>query len=153
MGTTGTEVSISTELAEATLQALAQFPNADPVKQLLYAVLHSRQALDRLDKAVRKQLKRQKGAPDPLYFTPVGQSLADAQHRTRAQLGILAKQYIALGIEERQTRVIEDWSNILLPFVTQLMDDPDLALTRRQREKVPMVVERHLRTLERPELG
>lgn len=126
-------------------------PNADPIKQLLYATLHARAALDRLDHAIKRDLKRQKHAPDPLFFTPIGQALHAQQHATRRQLGDLAKQYIALGIEERQTKVIEDWSAILLPFVTALMDDPDLALTRRQREKVPLVVERHIRTLERPQ--
>jgi hypothetical protein len=141
------------DIQEATFRILEQYPDADPIKQLLYATFHARRQLDRLDKAVKKNLHRQgKGAPDPLFFTPVGQSLAEAQHRTRSQLGALAKQYIALGIEERQTRVIEDWSQILLPFITALMDDPDLALSRRQRDKVPMVVERHLRVLERPEL-
>lgn len=138
-------------LSEATLAALSAHPNADPVKQLLYATLHARAQLDRIDKAVRKQLKRQKGAPDPLFFTPLGQQLADAQHKVRQQLGTLAKQYIALGIEERQTRIIEDWSSVLLPFVTAVMDDPDLALTRRQRASLPQVIERHVRTLERAE--
>ncbi|HWI69953.1 MAG TPA: hypothetical protein VNS88_16550, partial [Nitrospiraceae bacterium] len=89
-------------------------------------------------------------APDPLHATPQGQYLARQALETRRQLGYLAKQYIALGIEERQTRVIEDWSQILLPFIQQVIDDPDLALSRRQRERMPMVVERHLRALERP---
>lgn len=133
-----------------TLANLQANPNADPIRQLLYAVLHTRRALDRVDRSIAKDLKRIPNSPDPLLFTPVGQSLAHYQNQLRQQLGILAKSYIGLGIEERQTRVIEDWSNILLPFVTALMDDPDLALSRAQREKIPAVVERHLRVLERP---
>src|SRR5262249_2673542 len=141
------------DLAEATFNLLQRFPNADPIKQLLYATLHARRSLDRIDRAIKKSLSRQgKSAPDPLHFTPLGQQLAKEQLDTRGQLGYLAKQYIALGIEERQTRVIEDWSNVILPFVTALMDDPDLALTRKQRAAVPEVVERHLRVLERPDI-
>lgn len=133
---------------------LKSHPDADPVKQLLYATFHARRQLDRIDRAIKKTLKAKgKGAPDPLFFTPVGQQLAHAAHVTRSQLGALAKQYIALGIEERQTKVMEDWAAVLLPFITALMDDPDLALTRRQRNVLPDVVERHVRTLERPELS
>jgi hypothetical protein len=141
------------DLAEATLDLLRRFPNADPIKQLLYATLHARASLDRIDRSIRKSLSRQgKGAPDPLHFTPVGLNLLKEQADTRKQLGYLAKQYIALGIEERQTRVIEDWSAVLLPFVTALMDDPDLNLTSKQRQAMPEVIERHLRVLERPGL-
>lgn len=136
-----------------TLQVLKQRPDANPVAQLLYATLHARRQLDRIDRAIKKQLRREKGAPDPLFFTPVGQQLAQAAHATRSQLGALAKQYIALGIEERQTKVMEDWAAVLLPFVTALMDDPDLALTRKQRDKLPAVIEKHVRVLERPELS
>lgn len=139
--------SQSTELTLANLQAN---PNADPIRQLLYSVLHARRALDRLDRSIHVDLKRKRGSPDPLFFTPVGQQMHEYQHHLRAQLGILAKSYIGLGIEERQTKVIEDWSNILLPFITALMDDPDLALSKAQRERIPGVVERHLRVLERP---
>jgi aminoglycoside phosphotransferase (APT) family kinase protein len=147
---TPAQIQAQARLAQ-TLAVLQQIPDADPVKQLLYSTLHARHALDRLDKAIRRDLKRQKGAPDPLFFTPVGQAIHAQQHATRRQLGDLAKQYIGLGIEERQTRVIEDWANVILPFVTAFADDPDLALSRRQREKLPMVVERHLRLIERPE--
>lgn len=145
---------------EQTKQLLEQLPNADPIKQLLYATLHARQALDRIDRAIKKDLHRGKPqtiagqtikAPDPLHATPSGQYLQRQQLEVRRQLGYLAKQYIALGIEERQTRIVEDWSNILLPFVQAITDDPDLALSRRQRDRMPMVVERHLRSLERPE--
>ena len=136
------------------LAILKSHPEANPVAQLLYATLHARRQLDRIDKAIRTQLRRNgKHAPDPLFFTPIGQALAEAQHRTRGQLASLAKQYIALGIEERQTKVMEDWAAVLLPFVTALMDDPDLQLTRKQRDTLPQVIERHVRQLERPELS
>lgn len=131
------------------LEYLKQNPAADPVHQLLYAVLHTRKTLDRIDRTIRRDLRRTRGNPDPLFFSPVGKQLLEWQTQLRTQLGMLAKYYIGLGIEERQTRVIEDWSNILLPFIQNLMDDPDLALDRRQREKMPAVVERHLRVLER----
>lgn len=134
---------------ELTLANLQANPNADPIRQLLYATLHSRRALDRIDRTIKQDLKRAPGMPDPLFFTPIGQALHEYQHQVREQLARLAKAYIALGIEERQTRVVEDWSNILLPFITALMDDPDLALSRAQRERIPGVVERHLRVLER----
>lgn len=144
-----------TSTAEApSFAVLKSHPDADPVRQLLYATFHARRQLDRIDRAIKKQLKKQgKHAPDPLFFTPVGQQLAQAAHATRGQLAALAKQYIALGIEERQTKVMEDWAAVLLPFVTALMDDPDLALTRKQRDRLPDVVERHVRMLERPELS
>lgn len=134
-----------------TLASLQANPDADPIRQLLYSCLHARRALDRIDRSITKDFKRVKGSPDPLYFTPIGQQMVNYQHSVRHQLGILAKAYIGLGIEERQTKVIEDWSNILLPFITALMDDPDLALSRAQRERIPAVVERHLRVLERPQ--
>lgn len=133
-----------------TLLNLQNKPDADPIQQLLYATLHARRALDRIDRTIKQDLRRTKGQPDPLHFTPIGQTLSSQQHALRTQLGTLAKSYIGLGIEERQTKVIEDWSNILLPFITNLMDDPDLALSRRQRERMPLVVERHLKVLERP---
>jgi hypothetical protein len=150
MGPAGKPISPNSQLG-LTLAALQATPDADPIRQLLYAVLHNRRALDRLDRSIRKDLKRERGMPDPLFFTPVGQTLHEYQHQLRTQLGTLSKAYIALGIEERQTRIVEDWSNILLPFITSLMDDPDLALSRRQRETIPVVIERHLRVLERPE--
>jgi len=147
----GTPQDTLEQANQAALSYLKQRPDADPIKQLLYATLHARRSLDRIDRSIKKDLHRSTpNAPDPLYFTPIGQNLAAEQTVIRRQLGFLAKQYISLGIEERQTRVIEDWSNILLPFVTALMDDPDLHLSRRQRDKVPMVVERHLRMLEAP---
>jgi hypothetical protein len=133
---------------DLTLANLKQNPNADPVRQLLYAALHARRSLDRLDRSIRKDLKREKGKPDPLFFLPIGQQLVEYQFKIRHQLGYIAKQYVSLGIEERATRMIEDWAAILLPFITALMDDPDLALSRAQREKLPSVVERHLRTME-----
>lgn len=139
-------------LDQQTRAFLQARPDADPIRQLLYATLHARATLDRLDRTIKKDLKRQsKQAPDPLFFTPIGQHLAHTQHLTRGQLGALAKQYVALGIEERQTKVIEDWATVLLPFIQALMDDPDLHLTRRQRNVMPAVIERNLRVLERPE--
>lgn len=144
---------------EQTRALLEQLPDADPIKQLLYATLHARQALDRIDRAIKKDLHKGQPqtingtrikAPDPLHATPQGQYLQRQQLEVRRQLGFLAKQYIALGIEERQTRVIEDWAAVMLPFIQAVTDDPDLALSRRQRDRMPMVVERHLRALEKP---
>ena len=156
MATTDLQPTRQQEVTRALLEGL---PDADPIKQLLYATLHARMTLDRIDRSIKRDLHRGPKqtingttvkAPDPLHATPQGQYLARQQLEVRRQLGYLAKQYIALGIEERQTRVIEDWSQILLPFIQQVIDDPDLALSRRQRERMPMVVERHLRALERP---
>jgi hypothetical protein len=148
------------------LATLGEHPNADPVVQLLYAVLHARGILDRLDESIQRlhdqpqvnpttgeplTRRQARNMPDPLFFNPIGRQLFDYQHLLRGQLGSLAKQYVSLGIEERQTKVIEDWSNILLPFITALMDDPDLQLSRHQRHLLPQIVERHLRVLERPD--
>lgn len=133
---------------DLSFKSLKSNPNADPIRQLLYAALHGRRALDRLDRSIRQDLKRVKGKPDPLFFTPPGQWMSKYQTDLRNQLAAIAKQYVALGIEERQTRMIEDWASVLLPFLTALQDDPDLALSRAQKERFPLVVERHLRIME-----
>lgn len=131
-------------------------PAAQPITQLLYAALHARRNLDRIDEAItnsieplRKEAQRTR-EPDPLFFTPLGRALTSDQYQAREQLARISKQYIALGIEERQLQVFEDWSNLLLPLLTQLLDDPDLHLTRRQRQIAPTVIERHLTALEHP---
>lgn len=145
-------------------------PAAQPVAQLLFATLSARQTLDRINAEIDRVVpilqeqyarsqawKRMDGDPepegpllDPLFSTPLGQKLIDLQHNARGQLGHLARQYVSLGIEERQIKVFEEWSNLLLPLLSALLDDPDLALTRDQRRKAPDVIERHLAVLEPP---
>jgi len=145
-------------------------PQAQPVAQLLFATLSARQTLDKINAEIdrvvpilkeqyaRSQAWKQLDGDaepeepilDPLFSTPLGQKLLDLQHNTRGQLGHLARQYISLGIEERQIKVFEEWSNLLLPLLSSLLDDPDLALTRDQRRKAPDIIERHLAVLEPP---
>lgn len=145
-------------------------PQAQPVAQLLFATLSARQTLDRINQEIDRVVpllleqqerqdawRRMEGDPpdntprlDPLFSTPLGQKLLDLQHNTRGQLGHLARQYISLGIEERQIKVFEEWSNLLLPLLSALLDDSDLALTRDQRRKAPEIIERHLAVLEPP---
>jgi hypothetical protein len=131
-------------------------PEAQPIHQLLYAALHARKALDLVDQAITRHIEplRQQaaitGEPDPLFFTPIGRQLTQDQFNAREQLARIAKQYIALGIEERQLQVFEDWSNLLVPLLTQLLDDPDLHMTRRQRLQAPAVIQRHIAALEHP---
>jgi hypothetical protein len=143
-------------------------PQAQPVAQLLYATLQTRRALDevmmeitRLMPLLREEQRERNEMlgsfrqvntdPDPLYGTSIGQALESHRTQLRGQLAHLARQYIALGIEERQIKVFEEWSNLLLPLLSSLLDDPDLALSRAQRRKAPEVIERHLKQLEPPD--
>lgn len=139
-------------------------PEAQPVIQLLVAVLQTRQALDtcnnELDRLLPRLRERQRRLieempsraddPDPLYGDPTCQALEAHRMNLRTQLGQLARQYISLGIEERQIKVFEEWANLLLPLLRALLEDPDLGLSRAQRRKVPDIIERHLNMLEPP---
>ena len=125
-----------------------QHTDLDPVDQLLYATFKTRVALDRVSAAMDAQTDPDHPDGDTLFTGAFGRYLQDEATRLRSQLGLLAKQYIALGIEERQTRLFEQWSNILLPIMLEMFQDPDLQLTRQQRQALPQVVERHLLRLE-----
>jgi hypothetical protein len=137
-------------------------PAAQPVAQLLFATLNARQALDQVEGEINRLIPRLREKtraieeesgqilPDPLYGSPMGQALENHRTVLRTQLGNLARQYISLGIEERQIKVFEEWSNLLLPLLNALLNDPDLALSRAQRRVVPDVVQRHLAQLEPP---
>jgi hypothetical protein len=132
------------------LERLQRDPQADPITQLLYATLHTRAALDRLDQAITRDfdIPTDPRDPDQLFSHPTGRSLFEYQAQLREQLHRIAKSYVALGIEERQIKQIEDWSNVLLPLFTALMEDPNLRLTRRQRRELPAAAERALAVLE-----
>jgi hypothetical protein len=134
------------------LERLQRDPQADPITQLLYATLHTRAALDRLDHAIDQgfQIPDHPDDPDQLFYSPSGKALFEYQAQLREQLHRIAKSYVALGIEERQIKQIEDWSNVLLPLFTALMEDPNLRLTRRQRRELPAAAERALAVLEAP---
>jgi hypothetical protein len=132
------------------LERLRNEPQADPITQLLYATLHTRQALDRLDQAINRSFAEPTDPrdEDALYYTPTGKGLFEYQAQLREQLHRIAKSYVSLGIEERQIKQIEDWSNVLLPLFTALMEDPNLKLTRAQRRELPAAAERALAVLE-----
>jgi hypothetical protein len=134
------------------LERLRRDPQADPITQLLYSTLHTRQALDRLDLAIDRAFPEPDDPrdSDEFYFNPTGKGLFEFQAQLREQLARLASKYVSLGIEERQIKQIEDWSNILLPLFTALMEDPNLRLTRRQRRELPAAAERALTVLEVP---
>lgn len=141
---------------------------ADPIEQLLFACFHTRKSLDRIDRAIwtqfpqprtptpkeRNQIRTRSETPeslrlmDPLYYTPYGRHMHDAQTQLRGQLSQVAKQYVSLGIEERRTRSMEAWASVLLPLFDAISTDPHLSLNRHQQEMLPQVVEHHLRVIE-----
>src|SRR5262245_11691622 len=141
---------------------------SDPIEQLLYATFHARKSLDRVDKAIwtqsptpriptpserndirnRRETAESLRLLDLLYASPYGVTLARAQHDTRQQLANIAKQYVALGIEERRTRMSEAWASVIIPLFEAIASDPDLNLNRHQQEVLPQIVEHHLRVIE-----
>jgi hypothetical protein len=120
-------------------------PSTDPVDQLLHSIAHARTSLDRVDQAITNLPQE---AIDALYNSPLGRHLEEVQSKLRLQLALFAKQYIALGIEDRKTRQLEDWTNFFIPIITAMMSDPDIGLTPKQRKQLPSTVERHIHLLE-----
>jgi len=85
---------------------------------------------------------------DALFSSPLGRHLEEVQSKLRLQLALFAKQYIALDIESKRNKQLEDWTNFFIPIITAMMQDPDLRLTPQQRKQLPATVERHVHLLE-----
>lgn len=66
-------------------------------------------------------------------------------HRERKHLTDVCKAALAAGIAERQVRLAEQQGALLVGVIQRILDD--LALTAEQRELVPTVVPRHLRSV------
>jgi hypothetical protein len=72
----------------------------------------------------------------------------------RDRVARIAKAALEAGVAERQVRLAEGYGTALAELLRGLFDDPELALSRRQRDRLPDILRRHLRPAEpRPALA